>query len=110
MGHINEIRQTMAIRLQEINDLVTTVRDGQHKMWGAIERISKDLQELVQRDAGIDEEIDEDPTLAIVNLDAAKSAPVGRDSTSTHSLWLEGIPEGEESSVKNSVTSGLPIG
>ena len=110
MGHINEIRQTMAIRLQEINNLVTTVWDGQHKIWGAIEEISKDLQELVQRDAGTDEEINKDPAPAIVNLDTTESAPVGRDSRSTLPLWQEGIPKGEESSVKDSVTSGLPIG
>ena len=43
MHRMNEDRQTTAIRLQEINDLVAAVRDGQQKMWGAIERISKDL-------------------------------------------------------------------
>ena len=40
---MNEDRQTMANRLQEINDLVVAVRDGQQKTWGAIERITKDL-------------------------------------------------------------------
>ena len=43
MHRMNKDRQTMANRLQEINDLVVAVRDGQQKMWGAIERISKDL-------------------------------------------------------------------
>ena len=43
MHHINEDRQTTATHLQEINDLVMAVRDGQQKMWGAIKRISKDL-------------------------------------------------------------------
>ena len=79
-------------------------------MWGAIERISKDLQELVQKVAGTDEEAGKDPVSGIVYLDATESAPVGKDSTSTPSLWLGGIPEGEESIVKDSVTSGLPIG
>ena len=45
--HMNEDRQTTAPRLQEINDLVAAVRDGQQKMWGTIERISKDLHELI---------------------------------------------------------------
>ena len=43
MHQMNEDRQTMANRLQEINDLVAAVRDSQQKTWGAIERISKDL-------------------------------------------------------------------
>ena len=40
---MNEDRQTMAVCLQEINDLVVAVREGQQKTWGAIERIRKDL-------------------------------------------------------------------
>ena len=47
---MNEDRQTLATRLQEISDLVVVVRDGEQKTWGAIERISKDLQELIQKD------------------------------------------------------------
>ena len=43
MHHMNEDHQTTATRLQEINDLVVVVQDGQQKMWGAMERISKDL-------------------------------------------------------------------
>ena len=39
----NDDCQTMANRLQEINDLVVAVREGQQKTWEAIERISKDL-------------------------------------------------------------------
>ena len=40
---MNEDRQITTIRLQEIKDFVTTVQDGQQKMWGAIEQMSKDL-------------------------------------------------------------------
>ena len=43
MHRMNEDHQTTATNLQGINDLVAAVRDGQQKMWGAIERISKDL-------------------------------------------------------------------
>ena len=43
MHHMNEDHQTTATRLQEINDLVAEVRDGQQKMWEAIERMRKDL-------------------------------------------------------------------
>ena len=49
----------MANCLQEINDLVAAVQEGQQKIWGAIESISKDLQELIQKDAGADEEDEE---------------------------------------------------
>ena len=109
MHQMNEDRQTMAIRLQEINDLVAAVRDGQQKTWGAIERISKDLQELIQKDAGTDGEDEEDPVPVTTNLDTAESAPAGTSSIGTPWSWLEGIPEEEESSVKDSVTSGLPL-
>ena len=40
---MNKDRQATTTRLLEINYLVVAVRDGQQKMWGAIERISKDL-------------------------------------------------------------------
>ena len=43
MHRVNADRQTIATHLRKINDLVVAVRDGQQKMWGTIERISKDL-------------------------------------------------------------------
>ena len=58
---MNEDRQHGNSPEKEINDLVAAVRDGQQKTWGAIERISKDLQELIQKDAGTDGEDEEDP-------------------------------------------------
>ena len=94
--------------MQEINDLVAAVLDGQQKIWEAIERISKYLQELIQRDAGTDGEDEADPTLVTTNLDAAKLAPAETVSIGTSWSWLEGIPTEEESSVKHCVTSGLP--
>ena len=62
---------------------MATVRDGQQKTWGAIKRISKDLQELIQKDAGTDGEDEEDPVPVTTNLDIAKSAPVGTSSIGT---------------------------
>ena len=44
-------------------------------MWGAIERISKDLQELIQRNADTDGEDEADLAPATVNMDAVESAP-----------------------------------
>ena len=38
--------------MQETKDLVVEVQASQQKIWGAIENISYDLQELAQKDAG----------------------------------------------------------
>ena len=95
---MNEDRQTMANSLQEINDLVAAVQEGQQKTWGAIERISKHLQELIQKDASTDGEDETDPALAATNWDILESAPVGTSSISTPWSWLGRIPEEEESS------------
>ena len=75
----------MANRLQEINDLVAAVREGQQKTWGAIERISKDLQELIQKDAGAEEEDEADEDLApgTTNWDIVESAPAATSSMDT---------------------------
>ena len=43
------------------------------------------------------------------NWDILESAPVGKSSIGTPWSWLGRIPEEEESSVKDSVTSGLPL-
>ena len=40
---MSEIRQSTVTRLQEIKDFMAAVRDSQQKMWGAIERMSKEL-------------------------------------------------------------------
>ena len=57
---MNENCQTTAIHLPEISDLVTTVKDSQQKMWRAIKGINNDLQELIQKNTGTDEEDDVD--------------------------------------------------
>ena len=85
--------------MQEINELVTTVRDGQQKMWGAIERTSKDLQELIQKDARADGEGDEDPVPVTTKLDIVKTAPARMGLTGTPSFCCKGIPKEDESSV-----------
>ena len=71
MHRMNEYCQAMAICHQEINNFIAAVRDGQQKMWGAIERISKDLQELIQRDASTDGEDETEPAPTATNLDVA---------------------------------------
>ena len=76
-------------------------------MWGAIERISKDLQELIQRDIGIDGEDVTDPALATINLNAVESALARIVSIDPPWSWLADILEEEEASVKHSMISGL---
>ena len=85
MHQMNEDRQTMANRLKEINDLVAAVREGQQKTWGAIERISKDLQELIQKDASAEEEDEADEDLApgTTNWDTVESALAATSSMGT---------------------------
>ena len=85
----------MAARLQEINDLVAAVREGQQKTGGAIERISKNLQELIQKDAGTDGEDEANLAPAATNWDIPESAPIGTSSIGTPWSWLEGILEEE---------------
>ena len=78
---------------------------------GAIERISKDLQELIQKDAGAEEEDEADEDLApgTTNGDTVELSPAATSSMGTPWSWLRGIPEEEESSMKDSVTSGIPL-
>ena len=79
----------MASRLKEMNDLVAAIRDGQQKTWGAIKRISKDLQELIQKDAGTDGEAEEDVVPVATNLDTIESALAGTSSIGTPWSWLK---------------------
>ena len=81
--YMNEDCQTTSNRLQEITDLVAPVQDGQQKTWGAMERISKNLQELIQKDAGTNGEDEEDPVPMTTNLDTAESALAGTSSIGT---------------------------
>ena len=44
---------------------MAAVRESQEKIWWAIDGMSKDVQELVQKDAGTEEDEDTEPTLAV---------------------------------------------
>ena len=95
---------------------MAAVRESQEKMGQAMERISNELQELVQRDAGTEGEEETDSLLVTTNWDEDLPTPPTTSSSeqpifSTPSPWLAGIPESEEekANVKDSVTSGLPV-
>ena len=111
---INEVRQGTTSLLEELKATVAAVRESQEKMGQALERMSNEVQELVQKDAGTEDEEETDPWPARTNWDEDLPAPSATSSwdqplLSTPSPWLAGIPEEEEkASVKDSVTSGLP--
>ena len=111
---VNEVHRDTISLLEELKTTVVAVRESQEKMGPALERMSNEVQELIQRDAGTDGEEETDPWPARTNWDEDLLAPSAKTSwdqplLSTASPWLAGIPKGEEkASVKDSVTSGLP--
>ena len=52
------------------------VRASQERMWRAIDGMSKDVLELVQRDAGIEDEEDTEPSPAIEHLAKEEPTPI----------------------------------
>ena len=76
MVKMNEDRQTTATRLQGIKDSVAVVQESQQRMWGTIERVSNDLQDLVQKDAGTKGEKDDTNQVPVTtNLNEEEPAP-----------------------------------
>ena len=113
---INEVRQGTTSLLEELKTTVAAVQESQEKMGQTLERMSNELQELVQKDAGTEDEEETDPLPMRTNWDEDLPAPSTTSSwdeplLSTPSPWLARIPEEaeeEKASVKDSVTSGLP--
>ena len=66
---INEVRQETTSLLEELKTTVAAVRESQEKMGQALERMSNEVQELVQKDAGTDGEEETDPWPARTNWD-----------------------------------------
>ena len=42
--------------LEQLKEIVVEIRESQEKIWRAIDGMSKEIQELVQRDVGIEGE------------------------------------------------------
>ena len=55
-------RQEISSTLEQLKETVAAVRESQERMWWAIDGMSKDVQELVQKDADTEEDEDTDPT------------------------------------------------
>ena len=75
---INEVQQDTTSLLEELKTTVATVHESQEKMGQAMERMSNELQELVQRDAGIEGEEEIDPLLVTTNWDENLPAPIAK--------------------------------
>ena len=65
---MNEAHQATMTRLQEIKDSLAVVQENQQKMWRAIDRMTKEVQELVQGDIGTDGEEETEPVPVTFNL------------------------------------------
>ena len=53
---VNEICEDTTSLLEELKAIVAAIRESQEKMGQAMERMSNELEELVQRDVGIEDE------------------------------------------------------
>ena len=57
-----------------MKEIVVAVHESQETMWRAIDRMSKDVEELVQRNVGIEDEEDTEPLPTVEN--PAKEEPI----------------------------------
>ena len=57
-SRVNEVREDTNSTLEQLKETVVAVCESQERMWWSIDGMSKDVQELVQRDIGTDEEED----------------------------------------------------
>ena len=83
--------------------IVVAVRESQERMWRAINGLSKEVQELVQGDAGTDGKQDTEPMPMNVNLVKDEPVPATESSIAplpnsvtispTHFTCLSGIPK-----------------
>ena len=78
-------------------------------MWRAIDGMSKDVQELVQKDAGTEEDEETEPTPAVEEPALAGTSAIAQPTLEKTVLARNffSIPEEDVVSVKDSVTSGL---
>ena len=78
-------------------------------MWRAIDGMSKDVQELVQKDVGTEEDEDTEPTPAVDGPVLAGTSTIVQLTSEKTVLarTFFSIPEEDVVSVKDSVSSGL---
>ena len=85
---MNEVHQDTGSTLEDLKTTVVAVRESQERMWWwAIDGMSKEVQELVQGDAGTDG--GEDTQLMPANLNLAEGGIIpAAESRQTHSPIL----------------------
>ena len=78
-------------------------------MWRAIDGMSKDVQELVQKDAGTEEDEDTEPTPVVEEPALAGTSKIAQSTPkkTVPARTFFSIPEEDVVSVKDSATSGL---
>ena len=94
---VNEVRQDIISLLEELKATVVAAREGQEKMGQAMERMSNELQELVQRDVGTEGEEETNQLPATTNWDKYLPTPTATSLLeqpifSIPSTWLARIP------------------
>ena len=115
-SRVNEVRQETYSTLEILKETVAAVRESQEKMWRAMDGMSNEIQELVQREAGTEQESDTEPTP--VDAEPAIGGPIPAETstivqpsageTGQARSFFSFIPKEDVVSVKDSVTSGLP--
>ena len=77
---VNEVRRDTTSLLEKLKTMVAVVRESQEKIGQALERMTNEVQELVQRDAGTNGEEETDPWPARTNWDEDLPAPSATSS------------------------------
>ena len=75
-SRVNEVRQETSSTLEQLKETIAAVQERQERMWRAIDGMSKDVQELVQRDAGTEDEEGIEPLPVVENPVKKEPAPV----------------------------------
>ena len=108
-SRVNEVRRETSSTLDQLKETVAAVCESQERMWRAIDGMSKDVQELVQKDAGTEEDEDTEPMPAteepVLVETSAIAQPTPEKTVPARTFFT--IPEEDVVSVKDSVTSGL---
>ena len=75
-SRVNEVRQETSSTLEQLKETIAAVHESQERMWRAIDGMSKDVQELVQKDAGTEEDEDTEPTPVVEELALAGTSAI----------------------------------
>ena len=108
-SRVNEVRQETSSTLEQLKETVAAVHESQERMWRAIDGMSKDVQELVHKDASTEEDEDIEPTPAIEEPALAETSAIAQPTLekTVPVRTFFSILEEDVVSVKDLVTPGL---